>query len=76
MSGIRPFDDLTDKDVQYRFSNGVFPNDAASLPKSFILSGWSEEFSQELAKQGIQHLLWRSMYGLFRTVGRKDVIMF
>lgn len=53
MSGKEPFQELTDDEVQRRFSNGDFPDDAASLPNSlFIYSGWSEEFSQELTKRG------------------------
>ncbi|KAI4147218.1 MAG: hypothetical protein LQ340_005656 [Diploschistes diacapsis] len=52
MSGRKPFEGLTDKEVQHHFINGDFPDDAAALPNSaFILSGWSEEFSQELARQ-------------------------
>ena len=52
-SGTKPFENLTDGEVQNRFSNGDFPDDAVSLPYSlFIFSGWSEEFSQELSKRG------------------------
>lgn len=51
MSGRKPFEDLSDSDLQNRFTRGDFPDDAATLPSSlFILSGWSEEFSQEIAK--------------------------
>ena len=51
MSGRKPFEELSDSEVQNRFTRGDFPEDAATLPSSlFILSGWSEEFSQEVAK--------------------------
>ena len=51
MSGKKPFEELSDSEVQNRFTRGDFPDDAATLPSSlFILSGWSEEFSQEIAK--------------------------
>ena len=54
MSGRKPFEGLTDNEVQGRFTNGEFPDDAVALPNSlFILSGWSEEFSQELTRQGM-----------------------
>lgn len=54
MSGKQPFEGLTDEEVQDRFRNGDFPSDASSLPNSlFIYSGWSEEFSNELARQGM-----------------------
>lgn len=60
MSGRKPFEGLTDKEVQHHFINGDFPDDAAALPNSaFILSGWSEEFSQELARQGLPD--WRRL---------------
>ena len=56
LSGTKPFEELTDNEVQHRFSNAVFPDDAISLPHSLIIySGWSEEFSQELNKRG---MLW------------------
>lgn len=46
MSGRKPLEGLTDNEVQGRFINGEFPDDAVALPNSlFILSGWSEEFS-------------------------------
>ncbi|KAL9102143.1 MAG: hypothetical protein Q9163_002674 [Psora crenata] len=52
MTGRQPFEELTDDEVQQRFSEGDFPDDAASLPNSlYIYSGWSEEFSQELTKR-------------------------
>ncbi|KAL8725625.1 MAG: hypothetical protein Q9181_006346 [Wetmoreana brouardii] len=52
ISGKKPFEELTDEEVQHRFSNAVFPDDAVSLPNSLLIySGWSEEFSQELNKQ-------------------------
>lgn len=55
MSGKKPFEELTDNEVQHRFVNGDFPDDAAALPNSpFIFSGWSEEFSQELTRRGLQ----------------------
>lgn len=53
-SGTQIFGDLSDDQVQDRFSNGEFPDDAISLPCSLsIYSGWSEEFAQELAKRGM-----------------------
>lgn len=53
-SGTQIFEDLSDDQVQDRFSNGEFPDDAISLPCSLsIYSGWSEEFAQELAKLGM-----------------------
>ncbi|KAL9117231.1 MAG: hypothetical protein Q9187_006236 [Circinaria calcarea] len=52
LSGTKPFQELTDDQVQHRFSNGDFPDDAVSLPNSLIIcSGWSEEFSQELNRR-------------------------
>lgn len=57
MSGRKPFEELTDNEVQHHFANGDFPQDAATLPNSlFILAGWSEEFSQELTRQGLPNL--------------------
>lgn len=54
ISGTQPFEELADDEVQHRFSNGEFPDDAASLSCSlFIYSGWSEEFSEKLAVQGM-----------------------
>ena len=54
MTGREPLEGLTDEEVQHRFINGDFPDDAAALPNSlFILSGWSAEFSQELTRRGI-----------------------
>ena len=54
MSGREPFEGLTDDEVQHHFMSGDFPDDAAALPNSpFILSGWSEEFSQELTRRGL-----------------------
>ena len=54
MSGRKPFEGLTDNEVQGRFINGEFPDDAVAFPNSlFILSGWSKEFSQELTRQGM-----------------------
>ena len=59
LSGTKPFEELTDDEVQHRFSNAVFPDDAISLPNSLIIySGWSEEFSQELSKRGILRRLF------------------
>ena len=53
LSGKKPFEELTDDEVQYRFSNALFPDDAITLPNSLLVySGWSEEFSQELNKRG------------------------
>ena len=52
-SGHKPFLGLTDEEVQHRFSNADFPNDAVDLPSSAIIySGWSEEFAEELNKRG------------------------
>ncbi|KAL8698471.1 MAG: hypothetical protein Q9201_006552 [Fulgogasparrea decipioides] len=52
ISGKKPFEELTDEEVQHRFSNADFPDDASSLPNSLLMySGWSEEFSEELNKQ-------------------------
>ena len=54
LSGMKPFEEMTDGEVQSRFSNAVFPEDAMSLPYSlYIHSGWSEEFSQEVNKRGM-----------------------
>ena len=54
LSGTQIFEGLSDEEVQERFSRGEFPPDAASLPNSLVIfSGWSEEFAQELAKQGM-----------------------
>lgn len=54
MTGRKPLEELTDEEVQHRFINGDFPEDAATLPNSlFILSGWSAEFSQEITRRGI-----------------------
>ncbi|KAK0510876.1 hypothetical protein JMJ35_006428 [Cladonia borealis] len=51
MSGRKPFEELSDSELQNRFTRGDFPDDAATLPSSlYILSGWSEEFEQEIAK--------------------------
>ena len=60
LSGTKPFEELTDNEVQHRFSKAIFPDDAISLPNSLIIySGWSEEFSQELNKRGmLWHLYW------------------
>lgn len=53
LSGKKPFEGVTDDEVQHRFSHAVFPEDAVSLPNSLIVySGWSQEFSQELTKKG------------------------
>ena len=50
MSGRKPFEELSDSELQNRFTRD-FPDDAAAFPSSlFILSGWSEEFEQEIAK--------------------------
>ena len=54
LSSKKPYEELTDEEIQHRFSNAVFPEDAISLPNSLLLySGWSEEFSQELNRSGI-----------------------
>ena len=49
MTSSKPF--LSVDEVQKRFTKGDFPEDAATLPLSlFILSGWSKEFPQEVAR--------------------------
>ena len=54
LSGKKPFEELSDDEVQHRFSNADFPDDAFNLPNSLVIcSGWSEEFSEELSKQGM-----------------------
>ena len=46
LSGTKPFEELTDDEVQHRFNSAVFPDDAFSLLNSLtIYSGWSEESS-------------------------------
>ena len=51
MTGKKPFEELSDSELQNRFTRGDFPDDAAFLPSSlFILSGWSKEFELEIAK--------------------------
>lgn len=51
MTSRKPFEELSDAEVQDRFTRGDFPVDAATLPLSlFILSGWSKEFSEEVAR--------------------------
>ncbi|KAL8827311.1 MAG: hypothetical protein Q9191_003266 [Dirinaria sp. TL-2023a] len=52
LSGKKPFEELTDEEVQHRFRNADFPDNAKDLRNSLaIYSGWSEEFSQELEKK-------------------------
>jgi len=47
-SGNKPFEELSDDEVQLRFSNGDFPDDVKSLQLwPIILSCWSLEFSKE-----------------------------
>jgi hypothetical protein len=60
-SGKKPFEELSDNEVQLRFSNGDFPGDVTS-PQLWpnILSCWSLEFSKELKKIG------RSLYHFCR----------
>jgi hypothetical protein len=54
ISGTKPFEELADEEVQRRFSNGDFSDDATSLPCSlYICSGWSKKFSQELTRRGM-----------------------
>lgn len=54
MSGKEPFEELTDDAVQTRFSKGQIPHDTIYLPLSlFILSAWSEEFSQLMKEEGM-----------------------
>jgi hypothetical protein len=51
MCGTVPFEELPEDEVQRRFSGGNFPDNTTSLPNSlYICSGWSEDFSQELAR--------------------------
>ncbi|OCK99255.1 uncharacterized protein K441DRAFT_692846 [Cenococcum geophilum 1.58] len=50
-SGNKPFEELSDDEVQLRFSNGDFPDDITSLQLwPIILSCWSLEFSKEVEK--------------------------
>lgn len=57
LSGTKPFEKLTDDEVQHRFSNAVFSDDASFLSHFLIIySGWSQEFSQELNKRDMS---WR-----------------
>ena len=50
-SGNKPFEELSDDEVQLRFSNRDFPDDITSLQLSpIILSCWSLEFSKEVEK--------------------------
>ncbi|KAL9112937.1 MAG: hypothetical protein Q9227_002801 [Pyrenula ochraceoflavens] len=53
--GAQPFEDLTDDEVQRRFSNADFPQDAwfsLSLDKALgIYCGWSEDFALEIRKR-------------------------
>jgi hypothetical protein len=59
-SGHKPFEELSDNEVQLRFSNRDFPNDITSLQLSpIILSCWSLEFS-EVEK------ISRSLYHFYR----------
>ncbi len=54
MTGKEPFEELTDDAVQARFSRAQIPGNTVSLPLSlFILSAWSEDFSQLVNKEGI-----------------------
>ena len=54
MTGSKPLEGLTDDEVQHRFKDGDFPDDAAALPNAlYILSGWSAEFSLEITRRGI-----------------------
>ena len=67
-SSTQIFEDLSDDEVQDRFSKGEFPDDAKSLPNSLtIYSGWSEEFSLELAKRGMAPTLCMSSVYLSYT---------
>ena len=51
MTSRKPFEGLSDNEVQNRFTRGDFPDDAATLPLWLcILSGWSKEFSEEVAR--------------------------
>jgi len=54
LSNTKPFEKLIDDEMQHRFSNADFPNDAISLFNSLLIySSWSEKFSQELNKRSI-----------------------
>lgn len=53
-SKVKVFENLPDIEVQERFCNADFPDDAFKLPHSLIIaSGWSEEFLDEMERQGI-----------------------
>ena len=54
LSGTKPFEEVTDgREVQEGFNHAVFPDNAKDLPSSLLVySGWSEEFSQEVARRG------------------------
>jgi hypothetical protein len=59
-SGNKPFEELSDDEVQLRFSNGDFPDDITSLQLlPIILSCWSLEFSREVEK------ISRSLYHFY-----------
>jgi serine/threonine protein kinase len=59
-SGHKPFEELSDDEVQLRFSNGDFPDDITSLQLSLsILSCWSLEFSES-------EKISRSLYHFYR----------
>lgn len=52
-TGAKPFEGLTDDEVQQRFSSADIPDDAKGLPHSLLIfSGWSEEFAEEFYKLG------------------------
>jgi serine/threonine protein kinase len=53
ISGKKPFEELSDDEVQLRFSNGDFPGDITSLQLwPTVLSCWNLEFSKEIEKIG------------------------
>jgi hypothetical protein len=52
-SDKKPFEELSDNEVQLRFSNKDFPGDITSLQLwPIIRSCWSLEFSKEVKKIG------------------------
>ena len=68
ISGMQPFEGLTDGEVQPRFSNGDFPDDAISLPYSLsvrVSVGGQDEPGRDgtvALFQSISHKLCRSAF--------------
>ncbi|KAI9877711.1 MAG: hypothetical protein M1830_003053 [Pleopsidium flavum] len=51
ISGSVPFENLSDDEVQLRYSRGEYPGDIQSLPRwQSILGCWNLEFAQEMVK--------------------------